>query len=398
MMETGNLLRGWTLGDGYYLADWMLLGAEVGRWEAFKANTNRARRSPVVSVLVENRGSVTASVKNVSINRNIQDSLHEPLHGSGSITLEDVNGTLIVNGRSAIRRDDKIKVWTGFQRPGFRHGDLIPRFTGIVHEPTIDTGTREVVLALKDYGYLMKQVQTSGDFSDYNSPVLLVNELLSRLNLGPATWENESGLPTTYVIGNTELTRRTYWAITHGTLLGIDYIFYFDGNGVLQCKRRDNSSESREVFRDKDIIGIRHRLMAALINQKSVDLDTAAPVPWSATAGDSLRWGQATYTKHDKVSQALYGVSADYESEEMISGWDNILPYVRDSILRYKYPREIYELRCAAHPYLEIMDKIRVDSDVQNIHCQMTIIGIEEYISAASYSQTLTLMTHRELF
>jgi len=29
MPETGNLLREWTLGDGFTLADWMLLGQEI---------------------------------------------------------------------------------------------------------------------------------------------------------------------------------------------------------------------------------------------------------------------------------------------------------------------------------------------------------------------------------
>jgi len=227
---------------------------------------------------------------------------------------------------------------------------------------------------------------------------LLLDELLSRLNLGAATWQNDSGLPTTYEIGNTTLSRRNYWKIAHGATLGIGYIHFFDGSGDMQCLRRDASVESGEVFRDSDIIGLRHVRMAEFVNQKSVDLNDAAPVPWSGTAGDSLRWGQATYTKHDKQSQALYGVSADYESEEMVSGWDNIFPYVRDSILWLKYPRHIYELRCAAHPYLDIMDKVRIDSDIQNIHGQMTVIGIDEYISASSYSQTLTLITHRELF
>jgi len=205
-------------------------------------------------------------------------------------------------------------------------------------------------------------------------------------------------LPTTFEFGNTTLSRRSYWAITHGALLGIGYIFYFDGEGDLQCKRRDNSSESQEVFRDRDIMGLQHIRMADLINEKSVDLGTAAPVPWSATANDSLRWGQATYTKHSFQSQALYGVSADYEAEEMVSGWGNILPFGQDSVKWHKYPRQIYELRCAGRPYLEIMDKVRIDSDVQNVHGQMTIMGIDEYVSGSSDSQTLTLLTHRELF
>lgn len=380
MMETGNLEE------------------TGGRWEAFKTNAQRARRSPAMSVMVENYGSVSSLVKNITLGRKIKDSIHEPLHGTASVKLEDKDGLLIQNGRSIVRRNDKVKIWTGFARNGYRHGDLIPRFTGIVQEPTIDTGAREITLALQDYGYLMKQAQTGGDYSSYNTPVLLVNELLNRLNLADASWENETGLPTTFEFGNTDLSRRSYWAITHGATLGIGYIYFFDGNGDLQCKRRDTSSESGEVFRDTDIVGLQHLRMAEFINEKGIDLGDAAPVEWSATAGDSLRWGQAIYTKRNKVSQALYGVSADYEAEEMLTTWANILPFGRDAVKWFRWPRHIYELRCAARPYLEIMDKVRIDSDIQNVHAQMTIMGIDEYISASSYSQILTLLTHRELF
>ena len=379
-METGNL------------------EASGGRWEAFKTNAQRARRSPVVSVVVENYGTVTSLVKNVIIRRQIKDSIHEPTHGQASITLQDADGALIENGRSIIRRNDKVKIWMGFARPGFKYGDLVPRFTGVVMEPAVNTQTGVIQLGVRDYGYLMKRSLTSGDFSDYNTPVLLVNELLNRLNLGDATWDNESGLPTAYILGNTTLSRRNYWKIVHGALLGIGYVFFFDGNGDLQCCRRDHSSESNEVFRDTEIKGLKHVRMADFINEKSVDLDTAAPVDWSATAGDDLRWGQATYTKHSETSKALYGVSADHESEEMLTSWDNILPFGRDSVLWFRYPRQIYELKCAARPYLEIMDKVRVDSEIQNVHGQMTIIGFNERASASNYSQVLTLLSHRELF
>ena len=160
-METGNLLREWTLGDGFTLADWMLLGQEIGRWEPFVRHAGGKRRRPVLSVFVEGQGSVTESVKNVTFNRRIKDSLHEPNHGSGSITLQDVDGTLIKNGRSVIRVGDKVKIWAGFSRRGFVDGDLIPRFTGTVQDPDVNTDTGELTLALQDYGVIMKKAQTN---------------------------------------------------------------------------------------------------------------------------------------------------------------------------------------------------------------------------------------------
>ena len=399
-METGHLLREWTLGDGFTLSQWMLLGQEIGRWDPFKRQTGESRRRPVFSVFAEGQGSITASVKNASWNRRIKDSLHEPLHGSGKVTLVDTDGTLIRNGRSVIQVGDKIKIWAGFARPGFIDGDLVPRFTGVVQDPEVNTTTGEITLAMQDYGFLMKGAQTSGDYSAFNTPKLLVDELLNRLNLKAPTWENETGLPSTFTLGFTNpLSRRSYWAITHGALLGIGYIFFFDANGVLQCKRRDSAFESEEAFTDDDIGRITHLEMADLINEKSIDLNSAAPVQWAnGTAGDSIRWGQSAYTKKDQQSQAQVGVSADFESEEMLTTWDNILPFGRDSVLSLKFPRQIYEMQNPARPYLEISDRIRVDSDQRNIHGQMTIIGLDGFVSASTYSQTLILLSERELF
>lgn len=399
MPEFGNLARGWTLGDGFTLGQWMLLGQEIGRLDPFFRQTRSNRRQPVFSVFVEGQGSVTASAKSANYNRRIKDSLHEPNHGSGSVTLIDTDGTLIRNGRSVIQVGDKVKIWAGYARPGFIDGDLVPRFTGVVQDPEVNTTTGDITLALQDYGFLMKGAQTSGDFSSFNTPKLLVDELLNRLNLAAPTWQNETGLPTTFELGFTNpLSRRSYWAITHGALLGIGYVFFFDGNGDLQCKRRDNAFESDELFTDDDISWIVHKEMAELINEKSIALGTAAPVPWSATAGDSLRWGQSSYTPQDKQSQAQLGVSADFESEEMLTTWDNILPFGRDSVRYLKFPRQIYEMSCPARPYLDILDKVRVDSEKRNIHGQMTIIGIDGAVSASSYSQRLVLLSERELF
>ena len=397
-METGNLLRGWTLGDGIFLADGLPLGAEIGRWEAFKRAASKPKRRPVLSVFIENVGTLTSSVKHVYLRRAIKDSLHEPGHGAGTVTLEDAGGSLITNGRSVIRRNDKIKIWAGFDNQGFRHGDLVPRFSGVVKDPVINTSTGEIRLDVQDYGYLMKRALTSGDFSGFNTPKLMVNELLDRLNLADAVFENETGLPTTYILGNTQLRRRNYWKIANGALLGIGYVFYFDANGDLQCKRRDNSSETLISFRDEDIKAIVHKRTAELINSKSFELGNADPVPWSGTVDDSLRWGQGLYAKQHKQSQALYGESADFEDEEMIEGWDNIFPFCRDSVMWFKFPRQVYEMRCAARPFFELLDKVRIDSDIRNIHSQMTIICLVENISAQNYSQTLQLLTHRELF
>jgi len=397
-METGNLLREWTLGDGFTLADWMLLGQEIGRWDPFVRQAKSRRRRSVMSGFAEKTGSITKYIKNVQFTRRIQDSLHEPQHGSGRIVLQDQADELIQNGRSVISKNDKVKIWAGFQRSGFVDGDLIPRFTGIVKNPQINTRTRQIALDVKDYGFLMKQSQTSGDQSAFNSPTLLVTELLNRLNLKAPEFQNSTGLPTTYTIGNTTLSRRNFWKIADGALKGIGYVMFFNARGDLQCKRRDNSLETDEVFFDNDIISIKYERMAELINEKAVEMN-GVTTPWEqGTAADSIRWGQSLYTSKSEISQAQNGMEADYEAEPMVAGWDNILPFGRDSVDWLKYPRHIILMKTPARPYLDLMDKVRVDSDKYNIHGQMNILGITEFISSSNYNQTLALISHRELF
>jgi len=398
MPETGNLLREWTLGDGFTLADWMLLGQEIGRWEPFVRQAKSRRRRPELSVFAERTGSLTQYVKNVTFTRRIQDSLHEPQHGKGRIVLQDKADELIQNGRSVIGQNDKIKVWAGFGRSGFQDGDLIPRFAGIVKNPQVNTRTRQIALDVQDYGYLMKQAQTSGDWSDYDTPTLMIIELLNRLNLLAPEFQNATGLPVTYTIGNTTLSRRNYWKIADGALKGIGYVMYFDASGDMQCKRRDNTYESDNVFYDADIISIMYERMAEVINEKGVKMDGIA-TPWAkGTAADSIRWGQAIYTKESEISQAQNGIMADYEAEPMVAGWDNILPFGRDSVDWLQYPRHIILMKCTARPYLDLMDVVRVDSDKYNIHGQMTILGVSEYISSSNYNQTLALISHKERF
>ena len=397
-METGNLLREWTLGDGFSLEDWMLLGQQIGHWDAFVRQARSQSRQPVMSGFAENTGSITKYIKNISFSRRVQDSLHEPQHGSARIVLQDQADELIENGRSIIRKNDKIKIWAGLERSGYIDGDLVPRFTGVVKNPQVNTRTRQIALDVKDYGFLMKQSQTSGDWSNYNTPTLMITELLNRLDLLAPTFQNAAGLPTTYTIGNTTLRRRNFWKIADGALKGIGYVMYFDASGDMQCKRRDFSFESDELFTDDDIISIKYERMANLVNEKAVEMNDVI-TPWSGgTAGDSIRWGQSIYTKKSEISQAQNGVEADYEAEEMIAGWDNIHPFGRDSVEWLQYPRHIILMKCPARPYLDLMDKVRVDSDRYNIHGQMNILGVTEYISSTNYNQTLALISHRELF
>jgi len=394
-MDYGNHKRCWTLGDGYTLGSGLTLGQEIGQWHVIRRRAAARKRKPTFSVFLAKQGDVTEYVTQISTNRRFEDSLHEPNHGSGTITMYDVNGDFAENSQCIIQQGDEVKIWAGFD------GDNIPRFTGLVTDPKINTTTHEVALQIADYGWLLKQSQTGGDYSAYGTPKLLIDQLVTNeMRLGSITYENEAGEPTIYTFGNTTLSTRTYWAIIHGATLGIFYIFYFDENGVLQCKRRngftDADSDTEIVFTDDNIQNLDHLQMAEIINKKSV-AHSDTPGWTNAALGDGLRFGQSTYIAQDELSIARYGERADYEAEELIDGWDNTYDMAQQSVNFYKYPKEIYKMSAPGRPELQLTDRFHLDSQKRNVKGLFVIMGIEEYLTPRTYTQTLAIVSERDI-
>lgn len=351
---------------------------------------SRARmRRPSYSVFIENHGDVTDKVKTVTWGRQLKPELDEPLSGSGQITLLDLEGDLIRDGRCTIRADDKVKIWAGFE------GENIPRFTGIVYDPKLDTRAHQVELGIGDYGHKLRKLQTSGDYSDYDNPKELIDELFGRLSAGSVEYENEAGDPTTYTFGNTTLERRDYWSIIHGATLSMDYLYWLDENGNLQCKRRDSFTDVDFSFDDSNIAAIEHVEMAELVNKRVLGDDTDPG--WSGfSLGDGVRFGQSTYTYHHRVSQALFGVHSSYEDDELIDGWDNVYRVVKQNIHYFAWPRQVYDMTVPALPQLQIQDRFPVDSADTGIKGRFTIIGQKEHISPGNFHDTFRLLSEPE--
>jgi len=356
-MDYQNLSRVWNLGDKYTLFHKMYLGQLVGDWRILRDAAQSQMRAADVSVFIEKQSGPTAHVKNLSFRRIIKDDMHEPNHGWGTLVMADPDVSYIQDGRCTITAGDTIQINIGFD------GLLLTRFTGKVKNAQINTTTHELQIRFDDYGYTLKEARTSGDYSDYNTPVTLVNQLLSQVEMGDASWENETGTPATYTFGNTTLSNRSYWAIIHGALLGVNYVFYFDELGVLQCKPRDYYYDTGMTFYDSDIKDLTHKATSEIINKKSVAHSGEYADFNGFTLGDSVRWGQETYTKTDERSVARYGERADYETDELIDGWDNAYAVATQAILYYAWERQIFTMRIPGRPELQIMDRIGIHSD-----------------------------------
>lgn len=342
-------------------------------------------RQPTYSVFIGQFGDISDKVKNMQFKRRFEDTLHTSSYGRGSIVIHDADGGFMENGRCLIELKDKVKIWAGFA------GHIKARFTGIVTSIGINTQTKEIDLGLADYGWLLSKAQTSGDYSDYTTPKLLVNQLLSQVNLPAATFENESGVPSTYTLDTATLNRRSYWAHIQDVIAPILYIYYFDADGQLQCKRRDSESPSTFVFDDANMFSIQHKEMGELINAKSVDHDDYPS--WNGWQfADGVRWAQSTQIAKDQWSIDRYGEFHDYEAFETSKSAANAIMIGVEVIDYYSRPRQAFMIGAQANPDLQLLDQPFVKSDVCNIVGWMTISEIEEYMTPGNYRANYTVI------
>lgn len=390
--------RCWNLGDGYTLGDGMTLGqlvyppgdVDIRAEDAFIRDYSTHVRSPTFSVLLGLQGDVTEYVKNISWHRRYKDSLHESNHGRGQVTLLDKDGIFIEDGKCVIMPNDQIKIWAGFNDTN------LPRFAGIVTDPKVNTETHEILLGIADKGWLLKRSQTSGDYTDYTSPKLLVDKLYSDLSLGAVEYENEDGLPSTFALQNLTLDRRDRWSIIHDVIWPLMYVFYLDEDGKLQCNRRDSFNETDVIFTDANVMDIEHLEIAELINKRSVSHSPETGTWNSWTLGDDVRFGEMTLTKTDDYSVGQYGEHADQEDSPYIGTFANAAAIVPSMIEYYARPRQIFSLKTPAIPTLGMQDLIYVNHQTENVIGWFQIIGIEETISPGNFWNTFTILSTPE--
>ncbi len=398
-MTYGNLQRIWNLSDGFSLISGMYLSQTIGNYLRFQRRAAASVRKPTCSVILEGHGDISAYVKNYSFERRLTDSLHEPNPANGNMVLIDKDGEFSENGHTTIKVNDKIKIFAGF------NDDNIPRFKGIVTDPKLNSDTKEISVAFSDYGYILRRSHTSGDYTAYNSPKLLVERLMSMANLGVPVFENDTGSPVTFDFGlnatdkaaghKLNLNERTYWAMTHGANFCIFYIPYFDEEGVMQCKRRSGFTDADILFDDSNIISLAHRDMAEMINSKTVDFSPNT-IRWEFTLGDALNVGQYSRVKTNSDLKARYGEYADAETDELVGTWTHAGEIIDEALAYYPYPRHLFDLRTPALPQLQLMDRIRVRSEKRNILGRFIVWGVSEVYTPGNFYNTFTLLSAAE--
>lgn len=359
--------------------------------DAFKRHQAANGRVPTFSVFLEEQGDISSYCKAITCNALIQDSLHQPSYGRGNITLQNKDGAFTEAGKPTIGPGSKIKVFAGFDN------DNIPIWKGTVTEAKPTTDMHEVVLSIAQFGGVLNNVHTSGDYSAYNTPKTLINRLCQLAGLSAPVYQNESGQPTTYTFGNDYIeTNKSYWAIVHGATFCIFYVPYFDVNGVLNLRRRSDFTDADFLFDDSNIISIESLDKADLINNKVIDYGN--PVRFEFTLGDNVTFGQRTRRDSNSYSQSQWGEDADYETDELVGTWTKAGTIIDEVMDYYPYLKYLYRIKAEAVPQLELLDRPRVKTVKHNIEGKFVVLGRRHEIRPGYYVTTDTLMSEGERF
>jgi len=451
--------------------------------DRFTRNATASRRHPTLSVFIEGQGDMTDYVKSYSFNRVIENTLHDPMPSSGILVLVDLEGEFVDNGQPVFRTNDKIKIWAGFD------DDHIPRFSGVIVSSRPISRTKEIEITFQDDGYILDKVIADGNYSDYSTPKLLINNLVSGIKpvpIGNPVWENSAGQPEDFHFGtnlgiavagtctasanatqmtdvshdfgalgvrvgmaikNTtddnsmgiitemeasgatpaatihfadglhggadnyfdvndnykiydglQINSRSYWSCIKGATLCINYVYYFDEAGQLQCKRRESFTDVDVTFTDADIIDIDYIDRAELINAKTLDFAKSVKVSDGLTIGDMAMVGQNYRTVERQESVDRYGEYANYEVDELVDNYKNAGTIIEQILDWFAYPRYFINVVVPARPQLQIMDRISIKSLKRNIEGKFTIFGIGESMSAGAYVNEFILLSSSERF
>jgi hypothetical protein len=156
--------------------------------ERFKRVVSARTRQPNYACYISGIGDVSDYVKNFDFNRQLANSLQENMPSTGSIVISDIEGQFVENGHSVIKKGANVIIHGGFG------DDLIPRFTGLVTNPRVDSSTGEITIEIADNSSILTEKQASGFYSDYPFPKELIDKILADINPNLSiNYDNSSG-------------------------------------------------------------------------------------------------------------------------------------------------------------------------------------------------------------
>lgn len=398
-MQFGFLQRIANLADGFTLGDNIPLDFLLGDYYTFVNYQKASKRRPTFSVITEVLGDITGDVESVDCDVRISDTLHQPSFGHGNIVISDPYGIYSDGGQCKFELGFKVNIFSGYN-------DLnIPIWSGMITSADIDTSSHTINIGIAQSGYKLgnpagtteQGYSTSGDFSAYNTPKLLVDHLMDNAGLPAVSYENETGQPSDITFGETwQDNNRTFWAMIYGACFNIFYLPYFDINGILHLVRRESFTDVDWLYDDSNTVNIRFLEQADIVNHKIIDY--GHPVKFEFTLGDNVLIGQSSRSKTDSAIKSRWGERSDYETDPLVGTWTRAGVIIDEILDYYPYMKLIYEITSPGVQQLELLDRIRVKSLKQNIEGKFIVLGRSHSIRPGYYQTKDIVISPGERF
>ena len=187
--------RSWLIPEKDFIMDYGNL--TTSQQEQYKRNATARSKQPSLAIWIEGLGDVSDYVKSYYFDRQIENAIREKTPSTGHVVISDIDGMFAENGHPKVKANASVIINAGY-------GDVqLPRFSGIVNNPRIDTSRKEIDIEIADYAQVLDEKQAEGFYSDYPTPKTLIERLVSNIqpNLS-IEYENATGEVATYEFGS----------------------------------------------------------------------------------------------------------------------------------------------------------------------------------------------------
>ena len=239
-----------------------LTEVQIARFDAAQAYSVR---KPSFVIWIEGFGDPTEYVMKIDT----EVALGYPLGrgqlnvGTAIITMSNEDGYFYSDGKSNIKKNARIKVWTGFDNLN------IPIFTGVIYSVEPSGTTDVVVLNCKDYMGLFQEILIQGSQDPNNTPKLLLENFCEQAGAPGANIAATD--ETTCVYTEPTFEEQSMLKALEDVCNSIFYVAYFDEYGNLNAVEREYSNLVDFCFKDNNVIDCENLVDTDIVNDITME-------------------------------------------------------------------------------------------------------------------------------
>jgi len=245
----------------------------VSQRSTFDLKQTNSIRKPSFAVWIEGFGDTTRHVIDIDSEVALESPLGRGnLHiGQAILVVSNENGYFYDNGKSNIKSNAHVKIWTGFDNLN------IPIFTGVVHSVKPIGTTNMVTLNCHDYMGLTASVIVKDSQDPNNTAKLMIENFCDQIGVQanvPSTSE------TTEIYSDPKFDEQSMLSALEEICESIFYVAYFDEAGTLQVAEREYSNPVEWKFDDDSIIDCGRLIDTEIINDVFIEYRENFYVGW----------------------------------------------------------------------------------------------------------------------